>query len=804
MTAYTWIGGTGDWDVAGNWSPSSPAGPPGATDIATISATGPAYTVTIDTADAAKSLTEDSSSATVDDAGSLTLSRTFTLSAGTFVLGDGGTLSGGTTKVEGGTFTCDGGTLDDVTYDGALDLSEFDASVILVSGTTVNNAAGTGPGTINDTGEQTGLSFDGTQTFNNATINLGNSTAPSFLGGTNLTLGPNVTIDESAYAHIYTDDDIVNQGNITQTGTDSNLTIYGPSGNSFTNSGTITAASSHGAMNIEITGFARTTFTNSGTLAVSNGDKVTIKPTTFATTASSLITIAANSSVDIDPTNAWSNLGSITLASGSSLHLGGSFTLAGLGTIANSGGTVYIHGTLDNTAGTLNGTTGLGQAVLHGGTVEGGTVTPAGLLLSTSGGTLSGVTYDGALDLSGSNVWVQIANGTVVNNAAGTGAGTINDTGEYSALYFDNAQTFNNATINLGAASGYESYLYEDDLTGAGTVLTLDSNVAADESGYAQIFAGSYSGDGIVNQGDINQSGTGSSLDISGNSFTNSGTITAASSGGALTIDPTTFTNSGTLAISNGDAVTIDATTASLGGTVNGSNVLKTEGPTTVSGLTIGGTVEWENTNTVTQSGGTVTIGDSSGDKAGLFNTATGTYDIADDNGIDRGSSKASYIKNAGLFEKTGGTGTSTIAPAVANSGTLEAASGTLEFKGAVTGTGTDEISGRATLEFYSTAAAGQTVSFTGSGGELLLHDPAGFAGSISDFDMAGAGSNDTIRIASPWDFIGFTENANGMEGTLGFSNGSSTLSLTLIGDYTAKDFVHHMGPRGSTLITYT
>ena len=97
MTAYTWIGGTGDWDVAGNWSPSSPAGPPRATDTATISATGAAYTVTTDTADVAKSLIEGSASATVEDAGSLTLGRTFTLSAGTFIL-DGGKLIGGTTK----------------------------------------------------------------------------------------------------------------------------------------------------------------------------------------------------------------------------------------------------------------------------------------------------------------------------------------------------------------------------------------------------------------------------------------------------------------------------------------------------------------------------------------------------------------------------------------------------------------------------------------------------------------------------------------------------------------------------------
>ena len=173
MTAYTWIGGTGDWNVAANWSPSG--GPPKATDSATISATGAAYTVTIDTADVAKSLTESSASATVDDTGSLTLSATFTLSAGTFILGSGGTLRGGTTKLTGGTFACDGGTLSGVTYDGTLDLSGSNASVHLAGGTVVNNAAGTGAGTINDTGDDSTLYFDNTQTFNNATINLGST-----------------------------------------------------------------------------------------------------------------------------------------------------------------------------------------------------------------------------------------------------------------------------------------------------------------------------------------------------------------------------------------------------------------------------------------------------------------------------------------------------------------------------------------------------------------------------------------------------------------------------------------------------
>ncbi len=119
-------------------------------------------------------------------------------------------------------------------------------------------------------------------------------------------------------------------------------------------------------------------------------------------------------------------------------------------------------------------------------------------------------------------------------------------------------------------------------------------------------------------------------------------------------------------------------------------------------------------------------------------------------------------------------------------------------------GTGSHQISGASTLEFDATVPAGQSVYFTGGGGELALNDPAGFAGSIGGFDTAGGGSNDTIEVAGPWVFAGFAENAAGTQGTLGFANGTSHFGLTLLGDYAAADFVHRAGPGGSTLITYT
>ena len=298
--------------------------------------------------------------------------------------------------------------------------------------------------------------------------------------------------------------------------------------------------------------------TSSATIDGSATDTITVDT---ADVANSLTLSDANSTLNDDgPSASLTISGTLTMSNGT-LDLSpdfdggvltvGALNLSGGALVINSGGQLDLNGTLSQTGGTLT---------LQGGTISGGTIKSTAGTLTLSGGTLSGVTYDGTLDLSGANTNVDIANGTVVNNAAGTGAGTINDTGQSSFLFFDNTQTLNNATINLGNATGYSSFLYNSDTTGAGTVLTLGSTVTVDESGYAQIRDSGSAGDGIVNQGTISQTASGADLQNYGNSFTNGGTITAASSGGSLAIDTTTFTNNGAIDISNGETVTIEPT----------------------------------------------------------------------------------------------------------------------------------------------------------------------------------------------------------------------------------------------------
>src|SRR5207237_4876350 len=101
----------------------------------------------------------------------------------------------------------------------------------------------------------------------------------------------------------------------------------------------------------------------------------------------------------------WSNSSTLSVLGGT-LNLGGSFTLAGLGTLTRSGGTVNLTGALDNTSATLAFTATTGSWNMLGGTLKNGTLTEAGgarLIFTNSGGTLDGVTASNDLDLASVN-----------------------------------------------------------------------------------------------------------------------------------------------------------------------------------------------------------------------------------------------------------------------------------------------------------------------------------------------------------------------------------------------------------------
>ncbi len=503
--------------------------------------------------------------------------------------------------------------------------------------------------------------------------------------------------------------------------------------------------------------------------------------------------------------------GSATISSGAKLSVA-DLSISGSGTSVTLGENLTYAGAFSEAAGDTFVLSG-GNLLLNGANdvFSGGTVDGSNFLYTEGTTAVSGLTIGGTVE------W---ENTSAVNQSGGNVTLGDNIPTDEAILYNTPKATYDildNSGIGLGVSTA--SYVKNAGLfektggtgtsviapafseTGAGTVTVASGTLVF--SGLSNSFAGAITGSGTLQlAGGSNSINSGATLSVAGLSISGSGT--SVTLGENLTYAGAFSEAAGdTFVLSGGNLLLNGANDAFSGGTVDGSNFLYTEGTTAVSGLTIGGAVEWENTSAVNQSGGNVTLGDNiPTDEAILYNTPKATYDILDGSGIGLGASTASYVKNGGLLEKTGGIATSVIAPAVTNNGTIEVAAATLDLEGAVTGTGTDDISGASTLEFDSTVATGQTVSFTGSAGALDLGDPQGFSGKISGFDTVGA--NDTLEVAGPWVFSGFTENAGGTQGALAFANGASRISLTLLGDYVAANFTHQTLATGGTTITYT
>jgi hypothetical protein len=489
-----------------------------------------------------------------------------------------------------------------------------------------------------------------------------------------------------------------------------------------------------------------------------------------------LVTMGSAATVTNSGTIAGTKVGStfffvpITLGDGVFMNAGGAVTNKAGGTITGAGDGVYIAGggSVIN-AGTISGTTASVQFAGAGAntlTLK----TGSRLIGDAIGSTTSGATN--ALVLQGS--------GTANNNFDNFNTLFVRSGANWT---LGGTSAFGGATISSGALlkdAGALRLTGTSALAGSKIIIASDDLLTMDGT---TSLSGKVLGPGTL-------AFTGGSATLNSGASLSVARWAVSGSGTAVTLDENlTYAGSfsegtGDTFVLSGGCLLLEGADTFTGGTVDGSNILKTRGTTTVSGLTIGGTVEWENDGTVTQSGGSTTLGDASGGTAFLDNRSRGTYDITDDSGIGLGRSTASHIQNAGLFEKTGGTGTSVIAPAVTNTGTVEVTAGTLDLQGAVTGRGTDKVSGASTLEFDSTVAATQTVKFLGGASTVDLTDPNGFFGKI-----AGFASLDAVQLSGDWDFSSFSENAAGTLGTLTLANDASHHAFDFVGDYTASDF---------------
>ncbi len=388
------------------------------------------------------------------------------------------------------------GAIDGGTINGAVNLTASGQSLAFLGGPTVKNAAGTGPGTINVTGEYADLYFDNTQTFNNATINLGNTIGytdtlyaydTAGAGGQVLTLASGVTVDVVGYAAI---------------------TSSSSSGDGIVNKGVINDTTSPNAQSDD----RRQRLHQPGL------DQCRERPEPHG--------------------------GQHDLRQHRNHH-------------RRRNERRHVQERLDHGA-TGNGPRGVrGDARLCWDAQQyQGDFPCRRRRLARRRDRRRHDQRRGQPD--GERPELGLPRGSDGEKRRRNRPGTINVTGEYADLYFDNTQTFNNATINLGNTIGYTDTLYAYDTAGAGgQVLTLASGVTVDVVGYAAITSSSSSGDGIVNKGVINDTTSPNvgSLTIEGNAFTNQGSINVEN-GQNLTVDSTTFANTGTITVDGTSAVT--------------------------------------------------------------------------------------------------------------------------------------------------------------------------------------------------------------------------------------------------------
>lgn len=384
--------------------------------------------------------------------------NTLTLNAGTGSWNLlGGTIAGGTVATSGGSrlvATSSGGALSGVTLTGTFDLTVISGAYARVTGGLTLNG-----GTVligNSSSIYGVLSFDGgSQTLGGTGEVVFGGNIYNFLqagptAGSHLTIGPNVIVRGHTGGIGYHP----GWGGVTDV--------------TFTNQGIIQSGLAGG--NIILGGH---NWTNIGTIAASGGGSLELRSPAGSWTSTTPLTIDGGGTLALGGDH-WTTAG-ITF-NGSTVNLGGTFTLADLGTFNRTGGTVNITGTLDNTNQTLVLDAVTGPWRLLGGTISGGRVTTSGsntLIGTTSAGILNGVTLAGTLDLSVvSPAYVRVTGGLTLDG------GTIligNDAFNYGLLQFDGG------TQTLGGTGEvvFGNYVYNFLQAGptAGSSLTIGPDV---------------------------------------------------------------------------------------------------------------------------------------------------------------------------------------------------------------------------------------------------------------------------------------------------------------------------------------
>ncbi len=432
-----------------------------------------------------------------------------------------------------------------------------------------------GTGAVFNIGGGSALMFDGAQTFDNAVVNVAE---PSFglgygslgfsFAGTTLTLGPSLAINgrlldigESAASSGDAGSTLVNNANLSS----DEGGLWGITAKNITNTNVIEARNANSLIQL------KGKLNNLGTVRAENGGGV-IVDTVGAMRLGTLQANGAGSRLTLEDDQPFVASSSFVLGPTDALTVSG-------------GGRIDLRAKLNNTGKTLDLASVVGAGGANGafrmddGEITGGTLASSGLLTFNgiadnpqTSNVLDGVTLGGG---GGLNVGTFSAAGAVrIRNGLTHGAGAVFNVARGSSMLFEGSHTFNNATVNLGVGSTFNTgYLGTSGPAGVQT-LTLGAGLNV-QGPSANIEDFNFSVDDKLVNNAVLSSDEGGFWEVSFASVTNNGTLRAAGSA------------SGTAKMTVFGAVTsTGAIDARAGGTVHFRNgATQTAGVTDVDGI---------------------------------------------------------------------------------------------------------------------------------------------------------------------------------------------------------------------------
>ena len=391
-----------------------------------------------------------------------------------------------------------------------------------------------------------GLVSGATITLGNSNANMWNFTSNSYA----VTFGPGITINATGSNTWISGGPFINQGLIEETG--GGVLTINSGANGWTNYGII-SVTNEGTLNLY------GTWTNYGTILVDPS------------------TVSLGSSVNIDPTDPsapsyyWTNLGTITIADGSTINLGGVFLSDTFDGMNLTGDTLNLTGTMDNSVahnpayhGVLNLNSSTGSLTLLGGRIYQGEVvntdgSGSTLIATTSGGTLDGVTLDVSMDLSGTNVFVWVQNGLTLNadqDLSGVGS-------SLAFVDWSNPQTVEvGASVSGAAITLSGTWANMTIFTSNSYAVTFGTGITINANGPWNWIQGPFD-----NQGLIEETGGVLTIDIDNyNTYNNAGNLPSTAYSNFNMIP---WTNEGTIQVTSGELLLGGPWTNTTSGTIS-------------------------------------------------------------------------------------------------------------------------------------------------------------------------------------------------------------------------------------------